>query len=59
MSMNNNKGMLKMYHGQATKDLYAEIPSLSDRIIRTTMKEIKAAYDEFMEELLLESQEAY
>ena len=56
--MKNNKG-IRTYHYQAEKDIFAEVPDLSDRIIKTTMKEIKAAYDEFMQELLLESQEAY
>lgn len=55
--MNNNK--LKMYHYQAEKDIFAEVPDLSDRIIKTTLKEIKAAYNEFMEDLMLESMEAY
>lgn len=55
---NENKG-LEMYHYQADKDIFAWVPDLSDRIIRTTMKEIKAAYDEFMEDLLMESMEAY
>ena len=50
---------LKMYHNQADRDRFAEVPDLSDRIIRTTMREIKAAYDEFMEDLLMESMEAY
>ena len=54
----NNKG-LKMYHKQADKDIFAQVPDLSDRIIKTTMKEIKEAYKEFMEDLLLESMEAY
>jgi len=58
--MNNteNKG-LRQYHYQAEKDIFAAVPDLSDRIIRTTMKEIKEAYNEFMQDLLLESQEAY
>lgn len=57
--MNNNKG-LKMYHNQAEKDIFAEIPDLSERIIATTLKEIRAAYQEsLMSDLLLESQEAY
>ena len=57
--MNNSKG-LKMYHNQAEKDIFAEIPDLSERIIATTLKEIKAAYQEsLMSDLLLESQEAY
>ena len=57
--MKTSKG-LKMYHGQATKDIFAETPDLSDRIITTTFKEIMAAYrEELMSDLLLESQEAY
>ena len=55
--MNNKE--LKIYHGQADKDIFATVPDLSDRIIRTTMKEIKEAYDEFMQDLLMEAQEAY
>ena len=54
----NNKG-IRTYHYQADEDIFAKVPDLSDRIIRTTMKEIREAYDEFMNELLLESQEAY
>lgn len=57
--MNNYNRTLNIYHGQAEKDIFATVPDLSERIIRTTMKEIKEAYDEFMQELLLESQEAY
>ena len=53
-----NKG-IRTYHYQAEEDLFAKVPDLSDRIIRTTMKEIKESYEEFMQELLLESQEAY
>jgi hypothetical protein len=56
-SMNNKE--LNIYHGQADKDIFATVPDLSDRIIRTTMKEIKEAYNEFMEDLLMEAQEAY
>lgn len=58
--MKNNKG-LKIYHGQADKDIYAdkyhksEIPGIAT----STMKDITDAYKEFMQELLLESQEAY
>jgi len=59
MKRYNNKG-LKMYHGQATKDIFAEVPDLTDRIITTTYKEIMAAYrDELLADLMLESQEAY
>ena len=57
--MNNYNRALNLYHGQAEKDIFAQVPDLSDRIIRTTMKEIREAYDEFMQDLLLESLEAY
>ena len=57
--MKNNKG-LKIYHGQAKKDIFAQVPDLSERIISTTLKEIQAAYmDDLMSDLLLEAQEAY
>lgn len=50
----------KMYHGQAEVDKYAKIPDdLTDRIITTTMKAIKEAYQEFMDDLMQEAQEAY
>lgn len=56
--MNNRN--LKMYHRQAEKDIFAMIPDLSERIIQTTMKEIREAYQEsLMSDLILESQEAY
>ena len=55
--MNNRE--LNIYHKQADKDIFATIPDLSERIIRTTMREIKEAYDEFMQDLILESMEAY
>lgn len=55
-----NSKELKMYHKQADKDIFAQIPNLSDRIIQTTLKEIREAYQEsLMSDLLLESQEAY
>ena len=51
---------LKMYHNQAERDRYSEIPDLSDRIITTTFKEIMEAYrEELMSDLMLEAQEAY
>lgn len=50
----------KMYHGQAEVDKFAKIPDdLTDRIIETTMKAIKDAYQEFMDDLMQEAQEAY
>lgn len=49
-----------MYHNQAKKDKYAEIPDMSERIITTTIKEILAAYrDDLLSDLLTEQQEAY
>ena len=57
--MNNYNRNLRTYHNQAEKDFFATVPDLSDRIIRTTMKEIKEAYDEFMDDLMMEAQEAY
>ena len=57
--MNNTKGKLKMYHNQADKDIFAQVPDLTDRIITATMKQIQEAYQELMDDLLLESQEAY
>ena len=57
--MKDNKGM-KIYHGPATRDRYAEISDKTESwIISAAMKDIKDAYDEFLKELLLESQEAY
>ncbi len=50
----------KMYHGQAETDKYAKIPDdLEPAIIATTLKAIKEAYNEFMDDLLQEAQEAY
>ena len=49
-----------MYHGQAEVDKYAKIPDdLGTRIIETTMQAIKEAYQEFMDDLMQEAQEAY
>ena len=51
---------LKMYHGQAAKDKFAMVPDdLSSRIVETTLKAIKEAYNEFLDDLIQESQEAY
>ena len=50
-----------MYHGQAKVDRWAKYPEdgLSGKIIETTMRAILEAHDEFMQDLLAESQEAY
>ena len=50
---------LQIYHYQAEKDRYAEKPDLKSRIIETTMKQILDSYNEFMQDLLTEAQEAY
>jgi len=58
--MNNYNRALNIYHKQAEKDIFAEVPDLTERIITTTYKEIMAAYrDELLADLMLESQEAY
>jgi len=50
----------KMYHGQAEVDVFAKIPDdIENRIITTTIKAIKEAYNEFLDDLLIEAQEAY
>lgn len=49
-----------MYHNQAEVDLWAKQPDdLASRIITTTMQQIIDSYNEFMQDLLAESQEAY
>ena len=55
-----NTKPLKMYHYQADRDIFAEIPDLTERIIQTTMKAIQEAYeDSLLQDLILEAQEAY
>lgn len=54
----NNKG-IRTYHYQATEDRYAKQPDDYTGYITANVKDIKAAYKEFMQELMLESQEAY
>ena len=55
-----NTDNLKMYHNQASKDPWAMIPDdLEPRIISTTMKLIREAYTEWLDDLMLEAQEAY
>ena len=50
---------LIMYHNQASKDKFAEIPDMSYRIAEATIKAIGEAYREYLQELMLEAQEAY
>lgn len=49
----------KTYHGQATIDKYAKQEGLYDNIPSASTKQIKEAYNEFLNELMLEAQEAY
>ena len=48
-----------MYHKQAEVDKDAKQPDLKQRIIETTMQQILDSYNEFMQDLLCEGQEAY
>ena len=58
--LKNKDRKLVMYHGQAEKDFFAEVPDITERIIQTTLKQIQAAYeDDLLSDLLLEGQEAY
>lgn len=57
--MNNNNG-IRTYHYQATEDIFAkqetnDLPGIAT----TTLKQIKEAYAEMMQDLILEAQEAY
>ena len=58
MKDNNNKG-IRTYHYQASEDKYAKQPDDYTGYITANIKDIKAAYKEFMQDLLLEAQEAY
>ena len=48
-----------MYHGQATIDKEAKTNDRRYEIPSASIKAIKEAYKEFLDDLLLESQEAY
>lgn len=45
----------KIYHDQAEIDKFAKEPDLEPAIISTTMRLIKEAYKEFMDDLLQEA----
>jgi len=49
----------RQYHYQADVDIYAKKDDTVAGIITATMKQIQEAYQELMDDLLLESQEAY
>lgn len=48
-----------MYHNQAEIDKYAKEPDDRPFIITASMKAITEAYQEFIDDLMLEAQEAY
>ena len=49
----------KIYHGQATVDKDAKTQDDRIYIPVTSFKAIQEAYQEFMDDLMMESQEAY
>ena len=57
--MNNITTNSKVYHGQADMDKWAKYGDSDTGIITASLKQIKEAYQELMNDLLLESQEAY
>ena len=57
--MNNITTKSKVYHGQADIDKWAKFGESDTGIATASMKQIKEAYHELMDDLLLESQEAY
>ena len=48
-----------IYHGQAEVDEFAKRPDTTPSIMETTLKAIEEAYNEFMQDVLMEMQEAY
>ena len=48
-----------MYHNQADIDKWAKEPDDRPGIVTASMKAIQEAYKEFMDDLMLEAQEAY
>ena len=57
--MNNITTNSKVYHGQADIDPYAKFGKNEAFIVTASMKQIQEAYKELMDDLLMESQEAY
>lgn len=51
----------KVYHGQADVDKYSKVTDrdYTPAVSVVSIRQIKEAYNELMEELMLESQEAY
>ena len=57
--MNNITTKSKVYHGQADIDPYAKNDDSFAGMVTTSIKQIMDSYHEMMDDLLLESQEAY
>lgn len=57
--MNNITTKSKVYHGQADMDKWAKFGDSDTGIVTASLKQIREAYNELMDDLLLESQEAY
>lgn len=55
--MKENK-TLRMYHNQASEDHFAKQQD-TPCIVQVSFKQIKEAYNEMLQDLLLEAQEAY
>lgn len=49
----------KVYHGQAEVDKYAKKNDYYDNVPVSSYKQIREAYREFMDDLMMEAQEAY
>jgi len=49
----------KVYHGQADVDVYAKKDDRRGNVPTASYKQIQEAYKEFLNDLLLEAQEAY
>ena len=51
--------MNELYHYQAEVDIFAKKDDNNISIVTISMKQIREAYEELMDDILLESQEAY
>ena len=57
--MNNITTKSKVYHGQADIDKWAKFGDGDTGIVTASLKQIREAYNELLDDLMLESQEAY
>ena len=59
MKNTENKG-IRTYHYQASEDIFAKMETNdTPGIATTTIRQIKEAYNELMQDLILEAMEAY